>query len=311
MSALAETGFDFVLCGMIVAVALCAVGIKDRFGAVVFFIVYGVFVTLGWLRLGAIDVALAEAALGAGLTGLLLLGANARLPASAPAPSRGRVLAAMVSVGVAAVLGWASMTLPGSDGLRAPVADNLDTAGAENPVTAVLINFRGWDTLLESVVLLAALIGVWSVSRSDAWGRRPGLRQHAWSGGVLASFGQLLPPVGLLLGVYLVWAGSSHPGGAFQGGTVLAAVALLVMMGGLMRPPSVVSRWLRLVLVIGPAVFLGIGLIGAAAGTFLGLHPDLAKPLIVGIEAALTLSIAATLALLVVGPPENQGGTHE
>lgn len=304
MTATAATAFDLILCGMIVAAAISAVSVRDRFGAVVFFIVYGVFVAIGWLRLGAVDVALAEAALGAGLTGLLLLGANARLPASAPIPSGGRLAAAALATTAALALGWAFLVLPAPSGLGEAVSANLDAAGVENPVTAVLLNFRGWDTLLESVVLLAALVGVWSVSRDEAWGGRPGLRQHARPGGVLASFGRLLPPVGMMLGIYLVWAGSSRPGGAFQGGTVLAAVALLAMMGGLMRPPPLSSRRMRLVLVAGPAVFLAVGLVGAVAGTFMGLRPDLAKPLILMIESALTLSIAATLALLVIGPPE-------
>lgn len=304
MTAAAETGFDLILCGMIVATALfCGADQGQVRGGCLFHRLR----CLRHARLGATDVALAEAALGAGLTGILLLVANARLPASAPAPSRGRALVAVCSAGITLVLGWAFMTLPSSDGLREPVAANLDAAGAQNPVTAVLLNFRGRDTLLESVVLLAALIGVWSVSHNAAWGGRPGLKQHVRPDGVLARFGQLLPPVGLMLGVYLVWAGLSHPGGAFQGGTVLAAVALLVMMGGWMRPPPVASRWLRLVLVAGPALFLAVGFAGAITGTFLGLRPDLAKPLILGIEAVLTLSIAATLALLVVGPAEDAG----
>ncbi|NDV89478.1 DUF4040 domain-containing protein [Aurantimonas aggregata] len=291
---------------MILAAAASALGMRDRFGAVVFFIVYGVFIALGWLRLDAVDVALAEVALGAGLSGVLLLRANARLPASAriAAGPAVRIVPVGVAAAVTLMLGWAFLTLPEPAGLQGAVAANLYASGAENPVTAVLLNFRGWDTLLESVVLLAALIGVWSVATNDAWGRRPGLTQHALPGGVLVSFGRLLPPVGLMIGVYLVWVGSSRPGGAFQGGTVLAAVALLVMMGGLMRPPPVVSRRLRLALVAGPAVFLAVGLVGAVAGTFLGLRPDIAKPLILGIEAALTLSIATTLALVVVGPPE-------
>lgn len=306
MSGITEAGFDLVLCGLIVVAGFCAVGVRDRFGAVVFFIVYGVFAAVGWLRLDALDVALAEAALGAGLTGLLLLGANTRLPVSAPIPSGvpARMLAAGLAAGVALALGWAFLALPESAGLQEAVAANLAETGVENPVTAVLLAFRGWDTLLESVVLLAALIGVWLVAPDTAWGARPGVRQHARPGGVLASFGRLLPPFGLMFGVYLVWAGSSHPGGAFQGGTVLAAVLLLVMMAGLMRPPSVMSRRVRLALVVGPAAFLAVGLVGAVTGTFLGLRPDMAKPLILGIEAALTVSIAATLALLVVGPPE-------
>ena len=317
MTEIAGTGFDLILCAVIVCVALAAVGVRNRFGAVVFFIVYGVFVALAWLRLGAVDVALAEAALGAGLTGVLLIGALARLPASeargsirAGAPKR--LAAAAPAAAAAAALAWAFLTLPAPSVLQPLVTANLAEVGVQNPVTAVLLNFRGWDTLLESVVLLAALIGVWSVSPDEAWGNRPGLRQHARPGGVLASFGRLLPPIGLMLGIYLVWAGSSRPGGAFQGGTVLAAVAILVMMAGLMRPPPVASRRLRLVLVAGPTVFLAVGLVGAGAGTFLGFSPDLAKPLTLGIESALTLSIAATLALLVVGPPEpRQGGASE
>ena len=227
-----------------------------------------------------------------------------------------RGAAAILASVVSLALAWAFLTLPESRGLRGAIEARLPAAGADNPVTAVLLNFRGWDTLVESIVLLAALVGVWSVSRDEDWGRRPGLRQHARSEGVLANFGRLLPPVGLMLGVYLVWAGSSQAGGAFQGGTVLAAVALLVAMAGLMRPPPVTSRRVRVALIAGPAVFLSVGLVGAAGGTFLGLRPDLAKPLILGIEAALTVSIAATLALLVVGPPQpapggaNESGTH-
>lgn len=311
MTTLADIAFDAVLAVMILGAGLAAVAVRGLFGAVVFFIVYGVFVAVAWLRLGAIDVALAEAALGAGLTGVLLLGALARLPLPALSPAAvgtriTRGATALVALLISGGLGLAFLRLPPANGLQAAVASVGEAAGATNPVTAVLLNFRAWDTLLESIVLLVALIGVWSVSRDADWGTRVGLRQHARPGGVLASFGRLLPPVGLLLGVYLVWAGSSQPGGAFQGGTVLAAVWLLVLMAGLMPAPRVTSRPVRLSLVIGPAVFLGVGLAGALAGTFLGLPPAIAKQLILGIEAALTLSIAVTLGLLVAGPPAPQ-----
>jgi hypothetical protein len=64
-------------------------------------------------------------------------------------------------------------------------------------------------------------------------------------------------------------------------------------------------RWLRLVLVAGPAVFLAVGLIGfVVAGAFLAFPERHAKLLIVIIEIPVTLSIAAMLALLVVGPPQ-------
>jgi multisubunit Na+/H+ antiporter MnhB subunit len=326
LTGISALGFDLILAALILGAGLFAITVRDLFGAVVFFIVYSVFVAIAWLRLGAIDVALTEAALGAGLTGVLLIGAVARLarvttpagdetaPAKGPnkgsshemriVPLSARLASMAVAGTISGVLGWAFLSLPDSTGLRDAVADNLAVSGVTNPVTAVLMNFRGWDTLLESVVLLAALVGLWSLARDTHWGRRAGLRQHARAGGVMATFGRLLPPFGLLLGVYLVWAGSSYPGGAFQGGTVLAAVWLLVMMAGLMPAPRMVSVGLRGVLVAGPLVFLGIGIAGAITGTFLGLPPAFAKPLILTIEAALTLSIAATLAPLVLGTPD-------
>src|SRR5690606_34203423 len=116
-----------------------------------------------------------------------------------------RFLTMIAAAGISGGLGWAFVTMPASDGLRGVVADNLMASGVDNPVTAVLINFRGWDTLLESVVLLAALVGLWSLARDADWGGSPGLRQHARPGGVMATFGRFLPPFGLLLGIYLVW----------------------------------------------------------------------------------------------------------
>lgn len=59
---------------------LAVLGIFSRalFRAIVFFICFGLLVTIAWVRLGAIDVAIAEAAIGAGLTGALLLAAWSR-----------------------------------------------------------------------------------------------------------------------------------------------------------------------------------------------------------------------------------------
>lgn len=56
-----------------------ALASAELFKAVVLFIAFGLLLTLVWVRLDAPDVALAEAAIGAGLTGALLLDALARL----------------------------------------------------------------------------------------------------------------------------------------------------------------------------------------------------------------------------------------
>ncbi len=298
--------FDLLLCALLLAAGLAAVVARGLFAGVVFFIAYGVFVALGWLRLDAIDVALAEAAIGAGLTGVLLLGAIGQLSragAEAPAP-RPNIPLALACGGLSLLLGAAFLALPDAPGLQAEVAAALPISGAENPVTAVLLNFRAIDTLLESIVLTAVLVGVWALARDDAWGCRPGLPQRVRPDGVLAGFGRLLPPLGLMVGVYLVWAGTKQPGGAFQGGTVLAAVWLLAAMAGAVTAPRVTDLLLRAALVAGPILFLAVGIAGALGGSFLGLAPAVAGPLILAIEVALTLSIASTLALLVLGPPE-------
>lgn len=304
--------FDLTLCLLILAAAGAAVFGRAAFMAVVFFIVYGILIAIAWLRLGAIDVALAEAAIGAGLTGVLLLAALARItheidaPEPSTGPDRTTLATALASLVIASAIGFAFLTLPEPQGLQERVAENLADAGAENPVTAVLLNFRGWDTLLESIVLLAALLGIWTLARDEAWGGRAGPRHVTRPGGVLAQFGRVLPPIGLLVGIYLVWAGSKQPGGAFQGGTVLAAVWIVTIMAGLMQAPRVADRALRAALVIGPVIFLALAVAGVVAGAFLVFPPAHAGWLILAIEAVLTLSIAVTLAMLVFGPPEEE-----
>lgn len=299
---------DAGLCLLILTAAFLAMSGRDLFGSIAFFIVYGILIALAWVRLEAVDVALAEAAIGAGLTGVLLIGAWSMLRRVGvsedhkPSPAGLRIVAGIASGVVVLLLAIAVLALPpGREGLAPLVADQLQDHGVSNPVTGVLLDFRAYDTLMESIVLLVALVAVWALTPPAVWGGVPGLRQHARPDGVLAMFGRLLPPVGLVVAVYLVWAGSSQPGGAFQAGTVLAAVWLLVVMAGIQDEPRVSSGLLRTALVAGPALFLGIGIAGLGAGALLTYPEGYAYGLILLIEFALTFSIAATLALLVAG----------
>jgi uncharacterized MnhB-related membrane protein len=70
---------DLVLCGSLVWLAVQTLATPDLFKAVVMFIVFSLLLALVWARLEAPDVALAEAAIGAGLTGALLLTAVASI----------------------------------------------------------------------------------------------------------------------------------------------------------------------------------------------------------------------------------------
>ncbi|WP_199200574.1 hydrogenase subunit MbhD domain-containing protein [Alkalicaulis satelles] len=300
--------FDLALCAFILGAAALAVAGRNLFGSVVFYIVYGVLIALAWLSLGAVDVALAEAAIGAGVTGVLLIGAwqgmkeAGALEDSQAPPWPVRLWAALGAALTGGLVITAIIALPGQDGLTRTVADEQGALALGNPVTAVLLGFRAYDTLLETLVLSAALAAVWSLSPERVWGGIPGPKHVSRPDGVMASFGRLLPPLGLLVGVYLVWAGADQPGGAFQAGTVLAAVWILIVLSGLRDEPRVSSLPLRAVIIAGPAVFLGAGLAGALAGQALGYPPGYARTAILIIEYALTVSIAATLALLIAGP---------
>lgn len=81
------TAFDLLLTTALLWSAARALTTQDLFRAVVLFIVFGLLMTLAWARLEAPDVALAEAAIGAGLTGALLLDTIGHLRAVNKRPS--------------------------------------------------------------------------------------------------------------------------------------------------------------------------------------------------------------------------------
>jgi multisubunit Na+/H+ antiporter MnhB subunit len=300
------------LAGLILGLALWSIVAREAFAAVAGFMAFGLLLTLVWVQLHGIDVALTEAAIGGGLTGALLIGAATRLrstEAAARAERPGTVvrwLAAGVSVAVTAALAVGVVALPIPAPTLAPdVAAHLAVTGVGNPITAVLLAFRAMDTLLEAIVLLFALIGVWSLAPDRFWGGRPGLRQHADPNGILAYVARVLPPIGIIAGIYIFWVGADHPGGKFQGATLMAAMWLLVMMAGLADTPPISRTWLRILLVAGPLAFIAIGVVGVVtADAFLAYPQGIAKPLILVIEFALMPTLTLILGLMLMGAPQ-------
>jgi uncharacterized MnhB-related membrane protein len=299
---------------LVVAIAAFVIFSRDTYAAVVAFVAYGLLVSLRWVMLHAVDVAMTEAAIGSGLTGALLLGTAARLRdecADGPPARTGtglRVVAGIVALTVTGLLVAAVVGFGETAPTLAPqAAAALPATGLGNPVTAVLIAYRATDTLLEKVVLVLALLGIWSLAADGAWGGRPGRKQRADPDGGLAYFARRLVPVGVLVGLYVFWVGANHPGGAFQGATILAAMWLLAMMAGLADVPSIGEARVRTALTAGAAVFLAVGLalLGFGDG-FLVYPPAWAKALIIGIEVAMTATVAVTLVLLIAGTPERR-----
>ncbi|MCS0503205.1 hydrogenase subunit MbhD domain-containing protein [Ancylobacter mangrovi] len=296
---------DAVLTLMLPVMALFSLNARDERSAVIGFMALGLLLALVWVRLGAVDVALTEAAIGA-LTGVLLLGAaSTAVAAAAPrlcSPLLRGLLAiapTLVAAGVAVIVAGAPDPAPS---LAAAAAAHLGALELGNPVTAVLLAYRALDTLLETVVVLLALIGVWSLAGEGEWRGAP-----AAPGGTasrpLVLLARLLPPVGLVVAVHLLWAGAEAPGGKFQAATLIAAMWLLVLMAGLRAPPKLGGARLRGLIAAGPAVFIAIGLAGfLVPGQFLAYPEGWAKAAIIVIEVALTASLAAMLALIVLGP---------
>lgn len=295
-----ELIFDFTLVLLLVGLAVAAIHATELYTAVVSFIVFGLMLALTWARLGAMDLALAEAAIGAGLIGVLLLGALGR---SAPEsrhslPPIQRLASLALAVLVLGLLVRAVLPLPGAESpLPGAVMLALQDSGASHPVTAVLLNFRAWDTLLELIVLLLALLGVRQL--------RPRALQLPAAWPLLSAWSRVLAPLSVMLGGYLLWRGSHAPGGAFQAGAVLAAGAVILRLGGIL-PRIGWQHWpLRALVLLGVALFSTV----AAATAWLGegwlvYPPQWSGGLILLIEIAATLSIAAALTLLVIGDTE-------
>ena len=224
------SALDLLLALLVLGVAWWTIAARESFTAAVSLVVYGLLLAIVLVRLGAVDVSLTEAALGSGLAGAVVLAAAARLRSTeatlgAERPrALVRVAAAGLSATLAAALACAVLWLPDPPPTLAPeAAESLAATGVGNPVTAVLMAYRAMDTMLEKVVLLLALVGVWSLASDRAWGGRPGRREPGDPHGALAFLARLLPPLGLVVGIYVVWAGADAPGGAFAGGTILAA----------------------------------------------------------------------------------------
>jgi multisubunit Na+/H+ antiporter MnhB subunit len=305
---------DVALALLVLCVAVWSIAAGPTFAAVVDFVAFGLLLALVWVRLAAVDVALTEAAIGSGVTGAVLIAAAARLRPTEPRSVAERpgvttcLVAALLSVlvfaGLAGIVLYPANTAPT---LGPAAAVHLPELDVGNAVTAVLLAYRSVDTLLEKIVLLLALVGVWSLTPDRFWGGAPRVLRPARADGALTLLGRVLPPIGIVVGVYILWVGAIAPGGAFQAAAILAAMWLLVMIAGLRDPPEIGQRRLRLLLVAGPAVFLAVGLAGfALPGGFLSYPAGHAKPLIIAIEAVLTLSIAVILGLLVEGPPERE-----
>ncbi|TDY02604.1 MnhB domain-containing protein [Thiohalophilus thiocyanatoxydans] len=207
-----------------------------------------------------------------------------------------RFSVALLLVGMFAALAWVLLGLPPrSAGLQPQVAAQMAVSGVDHPVTAVLLNFRGYDTLLEMAVLLLACLGVWSLSPAVP-------PTDETPGAMLAALPRQLVPLMVLMAGYLLWRGATGPGGAFQAGAVLGAAGVLLLLTGWRLPVRWQGWRLRLLLIAGVGMFVLVALaVVPASGVLLGYPLPVAGTLILLIEALAGLSIGVTLMALFLG----------
>lgn len=102
----------------------------------------------------------------------------------------------------------------------------METTGSANLVTAVIVSYRGLDTLGEVVVLFCAATSVVLILSLFPLGTRPSEPSI-----IVAHTSRVLPAPMILLAVYFIAHSHLSPGGGFPGGTVMASAFLLVMLG--------------------------------------------------------------------------------
>lgn len=186
------------------------------------------------------------------------------------------------------------------------VSDTAQELDIGNVVNLVLLDFRALDTLMEKGVLILALVGVWALAREGDWQAPPAnfITRHDVEP-PLSVLLKVLAPLVIISAVYLIAVGADEPGGAFQAGTVLAALGLLLVLGRVIPTPRQDAAWLRWGIVAGVLLFIGVGLaLLFGRESFLDYPDAWTKTLIVALEYVLTISIALTLFMLVSGLPE-------
>ena len=262
--------FALFLLSLLVITALAIVRTDNLFVAVMLTSIFSLLMAANFFILDAADVALTEAAVGAGITTVIFLAALALTAEREKYARSGGRLVTVVAVVLATLIIYATFDKPRLGDPEAPVHQHLapwylektpEYIDIPNVVTAVLGSFRGYDTLGEVFVVFAACIGVLFIL-----GARPeesaiarvrlsaGLRHHL----IPQVVGRLLIPFIILFGLYVQFHGEYGPGGGFQAGALIATgIILYALLEGEEAALKAVPRTVLMALVIGGASLYG------------------------------------------------------
>lgn len=164
-----EAVVDIVLLSFMAVTAIAVVRLRNLFAVVMLAGIYSLLAASLFVLLDAVDVAFTEAAVGAGISTVLGLGALALTTSREAEPAHTPLLPLAVVLATGAFLIYGSLDMPHYGDPQAPVqqhvapryiAEGERETGVPNIVTAVLASYRGFDTLGETMVIFTAGIGV-------------------------------------------------------------------------------------------------------------------------------------------------------
>jgi multicomponent Na+:H+ antiporter subunit B len=195
----------------------------------------------------------------------------------------------LVALAVQSGFGSAPMRVGSAINLAAP-----EQVGAANIVTSVVLAYRGIDTLGELAILFAAATAAGLLIGQ----RQVTARPDPEAGFILRHAADLLFPLLLVVGLFIIVHGHLTPGGGFQGGVILAAAFFLPLLA---RPAARFRHSVfGAVEALAGAAFIGIGVLALAThGSF--LQPLLGTGVLGQLVSAGTLPLLYAAVGLKVG----------
>ena len=159
---------------LLAVVTVSIIGQRSLFGVVILSGVYSFLMASVLIVLDAVDVAMTEASVGAGVSTVVPLSTLYLTKSRDYSPPRPTLAPLLVSIAIAAMLVWGAIDLPPFGVADAPIhqrtapeylADSKPVVGVSNVVSAVLADYRGYDTFGETTVIFTAGIGVMMLLR--------------------------------------------------------------------------------------------------------------------------------------------------
>lgn len=305
--------FGLFLLTLLVVVALAIVRTKNLFVAAMLLSIFSLLMASNFFILDAADVALTEAAVGAGVTTVIFLSAlrlTSQYERGTLARNRWIAIAVVTVTTLILIFGTFDSQRLGDP--NAPVQlhvapyyiDNTqELMGFPNVVTAVLSSFRGYDTLGEVFVVFIAAVGVMFILDARR-GTGPeydvpeveGLKHHL----IPRTVGGLLIPFILLFGFYVQFHGEYGPGGGFQAGAIVATgFILLALLEGEKAALKAFTRNAMTALIVGGSSLYGaVGVVCMLkGGTFLDYSVLLEDPVLARQVGIITIELGVGMAV--------------